>query len=150
MCALLYHAYKYLPPLVMIFFNKGRMRRKMEQCCHIISDDAHCSRDWIDELFSHYNPIPPKGISVRQSLIYRYFHGKCSDELYYLDSPDMWNTPFHIYRLSSFHSYSMNKKGSTRITFPPKLLICGTDSWLNGLIDSFSVAYQLFAGYSMS
>ena len=91
-----YRSRKYLTPSALLYLYKSQIRLKMEYCCHLwagCSQHALSSLDKIqnrmrglvgDELFASLQPLSHRRNVASLSLFYRYFQGKCSEELHSL------------------------------------------------------------------
>ena len=95
----LYRLRKFLTPSSIAYLFKSQIRPRMEYCCHIWAGASESSLSkldqvqrrlrWLigDELFNTLQPLPHRRNVASLSLFYRYFHGKCSDELHSLVPP---------------------------------------------------------------
>ena len=96
MVGLFYRSKKYLTPSAILYLFKSPIRMKMEYCCHIWGGTAQTSLSCLDRvqnrlrnlvgdgLFSTLAPLSHRREVASLALFYRYFHGKCSDELHAL------------------------------------------------------------------
>ena len=87
---------KFIPPAAILYLYKSQIRPKMEYCSLIwagSSNQALAGLDRIqnrlqglvsEELFSTLPPLSHRRNVATLALFYRYFHGKCSDELHSL------------------------------------------------------------------
>ena len=94
-----YRSRKFLTCKAMLYLFKSQIRPKMEYCAHIwagSSQQALSTLDRVqkrmrglvgDELFSSLQPLSHRRDVASLSLFYRYFHGKCSEELHSLVPP---------------------------------------------------------------
>ena len=83
----------------LLYLYKSQIRPKMEYCSHIWAGSSQQALSTIDrvqkrmrglvgdELFSSLQPLSLRSNVASLSLFYRYFHGKCSDELHSLVPP---------------------------------------------------------------
>ena len=97
-----YRSKKYLTPESILYLYKSQIRPKMEYCCHIWAGSSTTSLSILDrlqrrikglignELFSTLHTLSYRRDVASLSLFYRYFYGKCSDELHSL-IPPLWN-----------------------------------------------------------
>ena len=97
-----YRSKKYLTPESILYLYKSQIRPKMEYCCHIWAGSSSTSLSILDrlqrrikgligdELFSTLHALSHRRDVASLSLFYRYFYGKCSDELHSL-VPPLWN-----------------------------------------------------------
>ena len=86
----------YLTPPAILYLYKSQIRPKMEYCCHLCGGAAQSTLTGLDrvqnrlrnlvgdELFSSLEPLSHRRDVASLSLLYRYFHGKCSDALHSL------------------------------------------------------------------
>ena len=84
---------KYLTPAAILYLYKSQIRPKMEYCCHIwagASKTCLSSLDKVqrrlrrlvgDSLFTTLQPLSHRRNVASLSLFYRYYNGKCSQEL---------------------------------------------------------------------
>ena len=94
-----YRSKQFLTCKALLYLYKSQIRPKMEYCSHIwagSSQQALSTLDRVqkrmrglvgDELFSSLQPLSHRRNVASLSLFYRYFHGKCSDELHSLVPP---------------------------------------------------------------
>ncbi len=94
-----YRSRKYLTPEAMLYLYKSQIRPQMEYCCHIWGGAAQTSLSCLnrvqnrlqnlvgDDLFSTLAPLSLRRDVASLSLLYRYFHGRCSNELHSLVPP---------------------------------------------------------------
>ena len=94
-----YRSRKYLTPDAILYLFKSQIRPTMEYCCHIWGGAAQSSLSCLDrvqnrlrnlvgdDLFSSLQPLSQRRDVASLSLLYRYFHGKCSNELHSLVPP---------------------------------------------------------------
>ena len=94
-----YRSRKYLTPEAMLYLYKSQIRPQMEYCCHIWGGAAQTSLSCLDrvqnrlrnlvgdDLFSTLPPLSLRRDVASLSLLYRYFHGRCSNELHSLVPP---------------------------------------------------------------
>ena len=85
---------KYLTPAAILYLYKSQIRPKMEYCCHIWSGASKSSLSSLDKvqrrlrrlvgdnLFSTLQPLSHRRNVASLSLFYRYYNGKCSQELH--------------------------------------------------------------------
>ena len=97
-----YRSKKYLTPESILYLYKSQIRPKMEYCCHIWAGYSSTSLSILDrlqrrikgligdELFSTLHTLSHRRDVASLTLFYRYFYGKCSDELHSL-VPPLWN-----------------------------------------------------------
>ena len=90
---------KYLSPASILYLYKSQIRPKMEYCCHIWGGAVQTSLSCLDrvqrrlrylvgdELFSTLPPLSHRRDVSSLSLFYRYYNGKCSQELQLLVPP---------------------------------------------------------------
>ena len=91
-----YRSKKYLTPPAILYLYKSQIRPKMEYRCHLWGGAAQSTLTCLDrvqnrlrnlvgdELFSSLEPLSHRRDVASLSLPYRYFHGKCSDEIHSL------------------------------------------------------------------
>ena len=91
-----YRSKKFLTPSALLYLYKSQIRPRMEYCCHLwdgSSQHSLSSLDRIqnrmhglvgDELFASLQTLSHRRNVASLALFYRYFHGKCSDELHSL------------------------------------------------------------------
>ena len=84
---------KYLTPAAILYLYKSQIRPRMEYCCHIWSGASKTSLSSLDkvqrrlrrligdDLFSTLQPLSHRRNVASLSLFYRYYNGKCSEEL---------------------------------------------------------------------
>ena len=89
----LHRSKRYLTPPAILYLYKSQIRPRMEYCCHIWAGSAQTSLSSLDavqkrlrslvgdELFGTLQPLSHRRDVSSLSLLYRYFHGRCSDEL---------------------------------------------------------------------
>ena len=89
----LYRSREYLTPSSILYLYKSQIRPTMEYCCHIWAGASRTSLKsldgvqkrlrWLvgDELFSTLQPLSQRRDVASLALLYRYFHGECSEEL---------------------------------------------------------------------
>ena len=92
----LYRSRKYLTPSAILYLYKSQIRPRMEYCCHIWAGACKSSLSSLDrvqrrlrwligeELFNTLQPLSHRRDVASLSLFYRYFHGRCSEELHSL------------------------------------------------------------------
>ena len=85
---------KFLTPPAILYLYKSQIRPRMEYCSHIWAGSSKQSLSGLDriqerlrglvgeELFSTLSPLSHRRNVASLSLFYRYFHGRCSDELH--------------------------------------------------------------------
>ena len=95
-----YRSRKYLSPSSILYLYKSQIRPTMEYCCHIWSGASQRSLSSLDtvqrrllglighDLYSTLQPLSHRRNVASISLFYRYFHGKCSQELHSLVPPN--------------------------------------------------------------
>ena len=95
----LYRTRKYLTPSAILYLYKSQIRPRMEYCCHIWAGAAQSSLACLDrvqnrlqnlvgsDLFTTLQPLSHRRNVASLTLLYRYFHGKCSVELHSLVPP---------------------------------------------------------------
>ena len=88
------HQFKrFLTSPAILYLYKNQIRTRMDYCCQIWVGSAQTSQSSLDvvhkrlhslvgdELFGTLQPLSHRRDVSSLSLLYRYFHGKCSDEL---------------------------------------------------------------------
>ena len=88
-----YRSRKYLTPEAIIYLYKSQIRHMIEYCCHIWGGAALSSLSCLDrvqnrlrnlvgdDLFNSLQSLSHRRDVASLSLLYRYFHGKCSNKL---------------------------------------------------------------------
>ena len=94
-----YRSRKFLTPAAILYLYKSQIRPKMEYCSHIWAGSSKHELSSLDriqhrihglvgtELFSSLDSLGHRRNVASLSLLYRYFYGKCSDELHSLVPP---------------------------------------------------------------
>ena len=89
----------FLTPAAIHYLYKSQIRPRMEYCCHIWAGSPKCSLScldrvqrrmrWLigDALFKTLQPLSHRRNVASLSLLYRYYSGKCSEELHQLVPP---------------------------------------------------------------
>ena len=95
----LHRSKRYLTPPAILYLYKSQIRPRMEYCCHIWAGSAQTSLSSLDavqkrlrslvgdELFGTLQPLSHRRDVSSLSLLYRYFHGRCSEELHQMVPP---------------------------------------------------------------
>ena len=90
---------KFLTPAAVHYLYKSQIRPKMEYCCHIWAGSPKTSLSCLDrvqrrlrrligdELFKSLQPLSHRRDVASLSLLYRYYSGRCSEELKTLVPP---------------------------------------------------------------
>ena len=90
---------RFLTPAAILYLYKSQIRPRMEYCCHIwagASQHALSCLDRVqsrlrylvgDSLFSSLQPLSHRRNVASLSLLYRYYNGKCSNELHEMVPP---------------------------------------------------------------
>ena len=125
----LYRSKKFLTPKAILYLYKSQIRPKMEYCSHIwagSSQQALLTLDRVqnrlrglvgDELFSSLQALSHRRNVACLSLFYRYFYGKCSDELHSLVPPIReFPRSTRFAKSTTFHPYYL-KLPRTRCRF---------------------------------
>ena len=111
-----YRSRKYLTPHALLYLYKSEIRLRMEYCCHLwagCSQQALSLLDRIqsrmrglvgDELFASLPPLSHRRNVASLSLFYRYFQGKCSEELHSLVPKKHEFTIYKSISVYIFHS----------------------------------------------
>ena len=122
-----YRSRKFLSNESILYLYKSQIRPKMEYCSHVWGGAARSSLNILDrlqhrmkylvgeELYSTLQPLSHRRNVASLSLFYRYFHGKCSDELKDLVPARVVN--HHITRssvASADHPYLLRVPGCRR------------------------------------
>ena len=115
----LFRARAYLTPESILYLYKSTIRPCMEYCCHIwagASCTALRSLDKIQnrllnlvgpELFSTLDSLSHRRDVASLALFYRYYHGKCSDDLASLIPKSYGSVCAQRERRGSFHKHSV-------------------------------------------
>ena len=94
-----YRSRKFLTCKALLYLYKSQIRPKMAYCSHIWAGSSQLALSILDlvqkrmrclvgdDLFSSLQPLSHRRNVASLSLFYRYFHGKCSDELHSLVPP---------------------------------------------------------------
>ena len=120
-----YRSSRYLTADAILYLYKSQVRPRMEYCCHIWAGAARKTLSCLDRvqnrlrslvgdaLFSSLQPLSHRRDVASLSLLYRYFHGKCSSELQSMVPPRQTfkrNTRLAKNTINNFlHSLSLPK-----------------------------------------
>ena len=95
----LFRSKRFLTPAAILYLYKSQIRPRMEYCCHIwagASQQSLSSLDRIqsrirylvgDSLFSTLQPLSHRRNVASLALLYRYYNGRCSNELHEMVPP---------------------------------------------------------------
>ena len=119
----LYRSRKYLTPSAILYLYKSQIRPRMEYCCHIWAGACKSSLSSLDrvqrrlrwligeELFNTLQPLSHRRDVASLSLFYRYFHGRCSEELHSL-VPALRSFPVRTRFAVTAHPYHVDVPSS--------------------------------------
>ena len=121
-----YRSKKFLTPAAILYLYKSQIRPKMEYCCHIWSGASDASLSSLDrvqrrlkrlvgeDLFATLQPLSHRRKVASLSLLYRYYNGKCSQELHDMVPPHMTfpRTTRYSSHTLSHHPHSLQVEGN--------------------------------------